>query len=341
MALSDFSAKINRHFKQEFISEPGTTKGHRVSRYSTGSLALDVATGGGFPFFRSVEVFGPESAGKSLLLNRCAATITNRPTHNKVLIVDAEGSFDEDWAKKCGCNVSNIEVARCDSGENELNIIELATASGEFALVGLDSIAAVSPKAELDSTMQENQMGVQARMLNKLHRKLYSAFNNAFRNDKPVGVIFINQLRHKIGAYGNPETTPGGMGTRYAVSIRVDLRLESHLKDEDDAIYGQVTKFFIPKNKIYTPLKKGSFTFHISGPHAGEVNNVAALFDMGIDYGFIEAGGAWYKSNWFPKAIQGRDNSVDYLSSLTIDELNAKVDELSTVLPFSGLDFKF
>lgn len=324
MGIAELRKKINDKYGQDIMFSPAKDQGiHTIPRFSTGSLALDIDSGGGWPAGRMVEIFGPESSGKTYLLKRAIATITNRKKKNKALLIDEEGDFEPNWAVKCGVKLENLEIARSEYAEQALDIMEIAVASGEFALVGLDSIAALIPKEELDASTESWQMALTARLMGKACRKMYRACNLSRRKGVLCTPFFINQIRYKVGVvFGNPETTPGGEAVKYAASIRLDIRRKEKLKNSDDDVIGQMNSYVFVKNKTAPPLKKGTFRYSVDGPDKGKIDNAATLADCGMWLGKIVKSGTWYSGEWLPKKQQGIANVYAELNTRNTKELN-------------------
>lgn len=345
MSIQDLEEMINKKYGKDIMFQPASALGVLdIPRFSSGILALDVDLGGGWPENKVMEIFGPESSGKSYTIYNAIATVTNRKENNKAVLIDEEGSFDVPWAKKIGVNVDNLQVVRSEYAEQALDILEITVQSGEYGFVGLDSIAALIAKDELDSSTEEWQMGLTARLLNKACRKCYRALNASRRKGGSTSVFLINQLRLKIGkVFGNPETTTGGQGPKYASAIRLDLRKEEMLEDSSGSTFGQVTRYTTIKNKTAPPLKKGSFEYFIDGDDAGKINNLKALFDLGLEMDTIALSGSWYAGPWLTKKVQGKDAAVADLNGRTKGDLNKMLKDVEKFYfgNSSKLEFKF
>lgn len=341
MALSELKKLVNDKWGQDIMFSPAEQLGiQNIPRFSSGSLMIDVDSGGGWPRGRLIEIIGPESVGKTFLINNAIASITN--AGEKALLIDEEGSMDSRWASLCGVNLANLEIARSEYAEQALDILELAVQSGDFAFVGLDSIAALIPKDELDASTEDWQMALTARLMNKACRKVYRALNTARRKSMLTTVFLINQIRVRPGvSYGNPETTPGGNAVKYAASIRLDMRKEEMLK-EDEEVYGQRAKYTFIKNKTAPPLKKGNFDYFVDGEGKGKIDNLRALAILAEDMGIITKAGSWYSGGWLSQKRQGMHGVVADLAAQKQAELNAYLQEIEAhYLDGEPLAFKF
>lgn len=344
MGLNEIKAAINKKCGTNIMFSAADELGiMNIPRFSTGSLMLDVDSGGGWPENKIIEIYGPESSGKSFILYNALREITKRDTFNKALLIDDEGSFDVPWAKSIGINLKNLEICRSEYAEQSLDVMELGAQSGEFALVGLDSIAALIPKEELDASTEENQaMALTARLLGKACRKAYKALNSAKKKGSPTTIMLINQIRSKVGiVFGNPEVTPGGNAVKFASSIRASLRKTEALKANEE-VFGQLSEYTFVKNKTAPPLRKGEVAFSISGVNKAKFHNYSALFDLGLHIGKIVQSGAWYSGDWLKKKAQGRNGVVADLTSYPVDELNAYVKEIEDeLMDGSPIAFRF
>jgi recombination protein RecA len=342
MGLAELKEAINKKYGKDIIFSPAKDLGIvKMPRFSSGSLALDIDLGGGWPERKVIEIFGPESSGKSLLLYHAIATVTNRDKNNKAVLIDEEGSYDIAWGKKCGIKEGNLEIVRSEYAEQALDILELCVQSGEFGLVGLDSIAALIPKEELDGSTEDWQMGLTARLMNKCCRKCYRALNASSRSGGSTTVFLINQLRFKIGqVFGNPETTTGGQGVKYASSIRLDIRKDS-MVTQDEVLIGQDTRYTVVKNKTAPPLKKGHFRYGVAHEFAGKINNYRALAEVGELLGFLSKAGSWYGGEWLPSKLQGFDKVVNYFDELDKKTLGKMLKGVEAAYSDMQLEFKW
>jgi len=273
-----------------------------VEVVSTGSLLLDIALGvGGFPRGRIVEIYGPESSGKTTLALHAIAEV--QKTGGTAAFVDAEHALDPQYAEKLGVNIADLLVSQPDTGEQALEITDMLVRSGAVDVIVIDSVAALTPKAELEGDMGDSHVGLQARLMSQALRKLTANIKRA-----NTLVIFINQIRMKIGVmFGNPETTTGGNALKFYASVRLDIRRIGAIKKGDEAI-GNETKIKVVKNKVAPPFKQ-----IICDILYGEgISKEGELISLGVDYGFIEKSGAWYSYRG-ERIGQGKDNARLFL----------------------------
>jgi len=311
--LEETIAELNKHFGRNTIISGNDMKAMDIARVSTGSLSLDIETGGGLPYGRVVELFGRESTGKSFMALKTAVQV--QKAGKKVVWIDVEGSFDATWAERIGLNVSQIHLARPDKGEVACDILDAVIRSGDCGLAVLDSTAALIPEADLDKSMdQVEQIGTRAKLVNRLTRKLHAALNQRVGEDAVPNnclVIFINQIREKIGVmWGSPDTTPGGLGLKHAASIRVHFR-KSWFKDpkDKDLVIGQTVTFVTEKNKTAPPNRKGEFVFYTDKELKGEIDTAREVFNYGLLTGLIEkVSGSSYMVG--DNKIVGKENVV-------------------------------
>jgi len=285
---------------------------------STGSLGLDIALGiGGLPYGRIVEIYGPESSGKTTLTLQ---TIAEAQKQGKVCaFVDAEHALDPIYAEKLGLNVDELLVSQPDTGEQALEIVDMLVRSNAVDVIVVDSVAALTPKAEIEGDMGDSHMGLQARLMSQALRKLTGNIKNA-----NCLVIFINQIRMKIGVmFGNPETTTGGNALKFYASVRLDIRRIGAVKQGDE-ILGNETRVKVVKNKVSPPFKQAEFQILYGKGiyHLGEV------VDLGVKEGFVDKAGAWYSYNG-DKIGQGKANAANYLSERPelAQEIETKIRE--------------
>lgn len=288
-----------------------------IAAIPTGSLGLDIALGiGGLPRGRVVEIFGPESSGKTTLSMHCIAEA--QKLGGLAAFIDAEHAFDRVYAEKLGIDTQNLLIAQPDSGEQALEITEQLIRSGAIDIIVIDSVAALVPKSELEGEMGESKMGLQARLMSQALRKLTGAINRT-----GCCCIFINQLRDKIGVvYGNPETTTGGNALKYYASVRLDIRRVSQIKESADNIIGNRTRVKVVKNKVSPPFKVVEFDIM----YGQGISKIGEILDLGVELEIIKKSGSWfsYEGN---KLAQGRDSVKTLLADNPemADEMERKV----------------
>ncbi len=273
-----------------------------IESVSTGSLSLDIALGiGGLPRGRVVEVYGPESSGKTTLTLHVIAEMQKQG--GTAAFIDAEHALDPSYAKKLGVNTDDLLISQPDTGEQALEITDMLVRSGSVDIVVIDSVAALTPKAEIEGEMGASHMGLQARLMSQALRKLTS---NIKRTNTMV--IFINQLRMKIGVmFGNPETTTGGNALKFYASVRLDIRRIGAIKKGDEVL-GNETRVKVLKNKVAPPFKKAEFQILYNQG----ISRESEVIDLGVELGFVEKAGAWYSVDG-ERIGQGKDNARDYL----------------------------
>jgi len=302
-ALGAALSQIERQFGKGAVMKLGDQPRDAIPSVSTGSLGLDIALGiGGLPYGRIVEIYGPESSGKTTLTLQ---TIAEAQKQGKVCaFVDAEHALDPIYAEKLGLNVDELLVSQPDTGEQALEIVDMLVRSNAVDVIVVDSVAALTPKAEIEGDMGDSHMGLQARLMSQALRKLTGNIKNA-----NCLVIFINQIRMKIGVmFGNPETTTGGNALKFYASVRLDIRRIGAVKQGDE-ILGNETRVKVVKNKVSPPFKQAEFQILYGKGiyHLGEV------VDLGVKEGFVDKAGAWYSYNG-DKIGQGKANAAKYLS---------------------------
>ncbi len=301
-ALSAALSQIERQFGKGSIMKLGDNNTMDVETISTGSLGLDIALGaGGLPMGRVVEIYGPESSGKTTLT---LEVIAEAQRNGKVCaFIDAEHALDPVYAEKLGVNINELLISQPDTGEQALEIVDMLTRSGAIDVIVVDSVAALTPKAEIEGDMGDSHMGLQARMLSQAMRKLTGNLKKS-----NTMLIFINQIRMKIGVmFGSPETTTGGNALKFYASVRLDIRRIGAVKNGDEII-GNETRVKVVKNKIAPPFKQAEFQIL----YGQGINNLGELIDLGVKNEFVEKAGAWYSCNG-ERIGQGKANAAKYL----------------------------
>lgn len=303
-AVDNAIAQIERAFGRGSIMRLKNSPLECVECVRTGSIALDAALGvGGLPRGRIIEIFGPESTGKTTLaLHVIAESQRNGGT---CAFIDAEHALDTLYARRLGVNVGDLIVAQPDTGEQALHIVEHLVNSGAVDVIVVDSVAALTPRAEIEGEMGDQHIGLQARLLSHALRKLTSVVSKA-----NCVLIFINQIRVKIGViYGNPEVTTGGSALKFYTSVRLDIRKVSSIKEKDN-IVGSLTRVKVVKNKVAPPFKQAEFDIMYSEG----ISKMGEILDMGVKFGFIEKAGAYYTMG-STKLGQGRENVKAFLKT--------------------------
>lgn len=315
-ALDTAIEQINKKFGAGSVMRLGDEKAAlQVETSPTGSLGLDIALGGGIPRGRIVEVYGPESSGKTTLALHCVAEIQKRG--GVAAYVDAEHALDPVYASDIGVDIDDMYISQPDSGEQALDITETIVRSGAVDIVVVDSVAALVPKAEIEGDMGDSHVGLQARLMSQALRKLTSAISSS-----RCIVVFINQLREKVGVvFGNPETTTGGRALKYYASVRLDIRRTESLK-KDGTFIGNHTRVKVVKNKVAPPLRQAEFDIMFGKG----ISRAGEILDIGSGLGIIEKSGAWYAYNG-AKIGQGRENAKAYLEEHAdlMDSLDAGI----------------
>lgn len=302
-ALGAALMQIEKQFGKGSVMRMGDVAATRdIEVVSTGSLSLDIALGvGGLPRGRIIEIYGPESSGKTTLTLQTIAQM--QKLGGTAAFVDAEHALDPVYAQKIGVNIDDLLVSQPDTGEQALEITDMLVRSGAVDIVVIDSVAALTPKAEIEGDMGDSHMGLQARLMSQALRKLTA---NIKRSNTLV--IFINQLRMKIGVmFGNPETTTGGNALKFYASVRLDIRRIGAIKKGDEVI-GNETRVKIVKNKVAPPFKQADFEIL----YGEGVSFFGELVDLGVEFGFVQKSGSWYSYN-NEKIGQGKDNAKQFL----------------------------
>ena len=315
-ALDAALSQIEKAFGKGSIMRLGQSTNIDIEAISTGSLGIDIALGiGGLPKGRIIEIYGPESSGKTTLALSVIAQAQKKG--GTCAFIDAEHALDPSYAKKIGVDIENLLISQPDAGEQALEIADTLVRSGAIDVLVVDSVAALVPKAELEGEMGDSHMGLQARLMSQALRKLTAtvARSNTL-------IIFINQIRMKIGVmFGNPETTTGGNALKFYASVRMDIRRIGAIKDKDDVI-GSQTRVKIVKNKVAPPFKTVDFDIM----YGEGISKTGELIDLGVKAGIVEKAGAWFSYNG-DKIGQGRENAKNFLrdNPAVAEEIEAKI----------------
>lgn len=317
-ALQQAMSKIEKDFGKGSIMKLGDEHIENVEVIPTGSIGLDVALGvGGFPRGRIIEIYGPESSGKTTLAIHAIAEA--QKAGGIAAFIDAEHAFDRFYAAKLGVDVENLWISQPDNGEQALEIADQLIRSSAIDILVVDSVAALTPKKEIEGEMGDSAVGLQARLMSQALRKLTATISKT-----NTTCIFINQLREKIGVmFGNPETTTGGNALKFYASVRIDIRKSTAIKDGDEVI-GNLVKVKVVKNKVAPPFRRAEFEITF-----GEgISKVGEIVDLGVEYGIIQKSGSWFSYNG-AKLAQGRDAAKAILrdNPELCDELEAKIKE--------------
>ncbi len=319
-ALETALSQIEKTFGKGSIMKLGDNKMEAIEATSTGSLGLDIALGvGGVPRGRIIEIYGPESSGKTTLTLHIVAEAQKKG--GICAFVDAEHALDPVYAKKLGVNIDDLLISQPDTGEQALEITDTLVRSGAVDVVIVDSVAALVPKAELDGEMGDSHMGLQARLMSQALRKLTGSISRT-----NCTVIFINQIRMKIGVmFGNPETTTGGNALKFYASVRLDIRRVGAIKDKEEVI-GNQTRVKVVKNKVAPPFRVVDFDIM----YGEGISKTGELIDLGVKAGIIEKSGSWFSYN-NQRIGQGKENAKQFLKDNTkiADDIEKKIRDNS------------
>lgn len=317
-ALQLTMEKLDKTYGKGAVMKLGDSPVEKVEVIPTGSITLDLALGvNGYPKGRVVEIYGPESSGKTTLAIHAIAEVQKQG--GIAAFIDAEHAFDQFYAKKLGVDIDNLLISQPDNGEQALEIADNLIRSGAIDLIVVDSVAALTPKAEIEGEMGDSQMGLQARLMSKALRKLTASINKA-----GCCCIFINQLRDKIGVmFGNPETTTGGNALKFYSSIRIDIRKAAQIK-EGEEVMGNRVKVKIVKNKVAPPFRKAEFDIM----YGEGISKVGEVIDLGVELNILKKSGSWF-SYGETRLGQGRDavKSLIYDNPELMEELEIKIKE--------------
>ncbi|MFZ1243069.1 MAG: recombinase RecA [Candidatus Saccharimonas sp.] len=309
--------QITKQFGDGSIMKLGEAKRVDVELLPSGSLSLDIALGGGYPKGRIIEIYGPESSGKTTLTLHAIAEIQKQG--GTAAFIDAEHALDPAYAKRLGVDTDNLLVSQPDNGEQALEIVETLVRSNAVDLIVVDSVAALVPQAEIDGDMGDSHMGLQARLMSQALRKLTGIINKS-----KATVIFINQIRMKIGVmFGNPETTTGGNALKFYASVRADIRRIGQIK-EGENIIGNRTRVKVVKNKIAPPFRTAEFDIMYNEG----ISKTGDVLDLGVQYGIVGKSGAWFDYNG-AKIGQGREQTKKHLkeNAKDLEDIEKKVRE--------------
>ena len=317
-ALEAALGNIEKQFGKGSVMKLGDFTAMNVESIPTGALSLDVALGiGGIPKGRIIEIFGPESSGKTTLALHMIAECQKRG--GEAAFIDAEHALDPVYAKHLGVDIDNLIVSQPDTGEQALEIAEALVRSGAIDIIVVDSVAALVPKAEIDGDMGDAHVGLQARLMSQALRKLAGVLNKS-----NTAIVFINQLREKVGImFGNPETTPGGRALKFYASVRLDIRKTENLK-QDGEVFGNRVRVKVVKNKVAPPFREAEFDI-IYGKGISKEGNI---LDLGVNLDIVEKSGSWFSYDG-QRIAQGRENVKKYLEENpeVAKEIESKIRE--------------
>jgi recombination protein RecA len=316
--------KLDKTYGKGTVMKMGDEAVQEVEIIPTGSLGLDVALGvGGYPRGRVIEIYGPESSGKTTLTLHAIAEAQKKG--GIAAFIDAEHAFDRYYAENLGIDIENLIISQPDNGEQALEITDNLIRSGAIDIIVIDSVAALTPKSEIEGEMGDSKMGLHARLMSQALRKLTGSISKT-----NCTVIFINQLREKIGVmFGNPETTTGGNALKFYASVRLDIRRSTQIKDTNGAVLGNKTRVKVVKNKVAPPFKTVEFDIM----YGKGISKVGEIIDLGVDFEIIKKSGSWFSYD-DTKLGQGRDAVKTLLmdNPELMDELETKIKEAITAL---------
>lgn len=323
-ALENALAQIDKQFGKGSVMRLGDETRVPIQAIPSGSIALDVALGiGGWPRGRIIEIYGPESSGKTTVALHAVASA--QAAGGIAAFVDAEHALDPEYASKLGVDTDNLLVSQPDTGEQALEIADLLVRSGALDIIVIDSVAALVPRAEIEGEMGDSHVGLQARLMSQALRKMTGALSNS-----NTTAIFINQLREKIGVmFGSPETTTGGKALKFYASVRLDVRRIETLKDGADAV-GNRTRAKVVKNKVAPPFRTAEFDI----VYGGGISREGSLIDMGVEHGIIRKSGAWYTYDG-DQLGQGKENARNFMRDNPdlADEVEKRIKEKLGIIP--------
>tara|TARA_B100000700_G_scaffold70665_1_gene78390 strand:- start:1085 stop:2080 length:996 start_codon:yes stop_codon:yes gene_type:complete len=318
-ALNLTIEKLEKTYGQGTVMKLSDESIINVPSIPTGSIGLDIALGiGGIPKGRVIEIYGPESSGKTTLSMHCIAEAQKKG--GIAAFIDAEHAFDKSYAEKLGIDTENLLISQPDNGEQALEIAEHLIRSGAIDIIVIDSVAALVPKGELEGEMGDSKMGLQARLMSQAMRKLTGAIHKS-----GCACVFINQLRQKIGVmFGNPETTTGGNALKFYSSVRIDIRRIGQIKDNPDSVMGNRTKVKVVKNKVAPPFKVVEFDIM----YGKGISKSGEIIDLGVEMNIIQKAGSWFSYNE-NKLAQGRDSAKQIIEDNPelMKELESKIKE--------------
>ncbi|HAT63258.1 MAG TPA: recombinase RecA [Flavobacteriaceae bacterium] len=316
--------KLDKTYGKGTVMKLGDSAVQKVDVISTGSLGLDVALGvGGYPRGRVIEIYGPESSGKTTLTLHAMAEAQKKG--GLAAFIDAEHAFDRNYAEKLGVDIENLIISQPDNGEQALEIADNLIRSGAIDIIVIDSVAALTPKSEIEGEMGDSKMGLHARLMSQALRKLTGSISKT-----NCTVIFINQLREKIGVmFGNPETTTGGNALKFYASVRLDIRRSTQIKNSDSTSVGNKTRVKVVKNKVAPPFKTAEFDIM----YGEGISKVGEIIDLGVDFEIVKKSGSWFSYD-DTKLGQGRDAVKALLldNPELMEELEQKIKEAITAI---------